>query len=168
MTKKEYVAELILRLKQEYPNAECTLTTENPLQLLISTQLSAQCTDERVNIVTKELYKKYKTVYDFASATVEEIEEMIKSLGLYKNKAKNLKACCETLIRDFDGEVPDTMEGLLTLAGVGRKTANLVLGEAFGKPVLVLHTCFPLKFHLRFGLGLIHFFNTFANSFEFF
>lgn len=140
MTKKEYVAQLILRLKQEYPNAECTLTTENPLQLLISTQLSAQCTDERVNIVTKELYKKYKTVYDFASATVEEIEEMIKSLGLYKNKAKNLKACCETLIRDFNGEVPDTMEGLLTLAGVGRKTANLVLGEAFGKPAVVVDT----------------------------
>ena len=140
MTKKEYVAELILRLKQEYPNAECTLTTENPLQLLISTQLSAQCTDERVNIVTKELYKKYKTVYDFAAATVEEIEEMIKSLGLYKNKAKNLKACCETLIRDFDGEVPDTMEGLLTLAGVGRKTATLVLGEAFGKPAVVVDT----------------------------
>ncbi|MBQ2967219.1 MAG: endonuclease III [Clostridia bacterium] len=140
MTKKEYVAELIARLKAEYPDAECTLTTENPLQLLISTQLSAQCTDERVNIVTKELYKKYKTVYDFANATVPEIEEMIKSLGLYKNKAKNLKACCETLIRDFHGEVPDTMEALLTLAGVGRKTANLVLGEAFGKPAVVVDT----------------------------
>ncbi len=140
MNKKEYVAELILRLKKEYPNAECTLTTENPLQLLISTQLSAQCTDERVNIVTADLYKKYKTVEDFANATVEEIEEMIKSLGLYKNKAKNLKACCETLIRDFNGEVPDTMEGLLTLAGVGRKTANLVLGEAFGKPAVVVDT----------------------------
>lgn len=140
MTKKEYAAKLIELLKKEYPVAECTLKTENPLQLLISTQLSAQCTDERVNIVTKELYKKYKTAKDFADAKVEEIEEMIKSLGLYKNKAKNLKSCCETLVRDFGGEVPGTMEELLTLAGVGRKTANLVLGEAFLRPAIVVDT----------------------------
>ncbi|MBQ7039614.1 MAG: endonuclease III [Clostridia bacterium] len=140
MTKKEYVSALIERLKKEYPEADCTLITSNPLQLLISTQLSAQCTDERVNIVTKELYKKYHTAEDFASATVPELEECIKSLGLYKNKAKNLKSCCETLVRDFNGEVPDTMEQLLTLAGVGRKTANLVLGEAFGKPAVVVDT----------------------------
>lgn len=140
MTKKEYVAELIELLKKEYPIAECTLVTKNPLQLLISTQLSAQCTDERVNIVTKELYEKYHTAEDFAEATVDELEECIKSLGLYKNKAKNLKSCCETLVRDFGGEVPDTMEKLLTLAGVGRKTANLVLGEAFGKPAIVVDT----------------------------
>lgn len=140
MTKKEYVSALIELLKKEYPEADCTLITSNPLQLLISTQLSAQCTDERVNIVTKELYKKYHTAEDFAKATVSELEECIKSLGLYKNKAKNLKSCCETLVRDFGGEVPDTMEELLTLAGVGRKTANLVLGEAFGKPAVVVDT----------------------------
>lgn len=140
MTKKEYVSALIEFLKKEYPNAECTLKTENPLQLLISTQLSAQCTDERVNIVTKELYKKYHTALDFANASVSALEECIKSLGLYKNKAKNLKSCCETLVRDFDGQVPDTMEALLTLAGVGRKTANLVLGEAFKKPAVVVDT----------------------------
>lgn len=140
MTKKEYILSLIDGLKKEYPEADCTLVTSNPLQLLISTQLSAQCTDERVNIVTKELYKKYHTAEDFASATVSELEECIKSLGLYKNKAKNLKSCCETLVRDFGGEVPDTMEQLLTLAGVGRKTANLVLGEAFGKPAVVVDT----------------------------
>lgn len=140
MTKKEYVAELIKLLKAEYPTADCTLVTENPLQLLISTQLSAQCTDERVNIVTKDLYEKYHTAQDFAEATVGELEECIKSLGLYKNKAKNLKSCCETLVRDFNGQVPDTMEALLTLAGVGRKTANLVLGEAFGKPAVVVDT----------------------------
>lgn len=140
MTKKEYVSELIALLKKEYPDADCTLTTKNPLQLLISTQLSAQCTDERVNMVTPALYEKYKTAQDFANASVPEIETYIKSLGLYKNKAKNLKSCCETLVRDFGGEVPNTMEELLTLAGVGRKTANLVLGEAFGLPAVVVDT----------------------------
>lgn len=140
MTKKEYVLKLIELLKAEYPDASCTLKTENPLQLLISTQLSAQCSDERVNIVTEELYKKYHTADDFAKAPLSDIEDAIKSLGLYKNKAKNLKACCQTLIDDFNGEVPGTMEELLTLAGVGRKTANLVLGEAFGKPAIVVDT----------------------------
>ncbi len=140
MNKNEYVNQLIERLKKEYPEAECTLKTKNPLQLLISTQLSAQCTDERVNMVTPALYAKYKTAEDFAKAPVEEIEGYIKSLGLYKNKAKNLKSCCETLVRDFGGEVPGNMEALLTLAGVGRKTANLVLGEAFGLPAVVVDT----------------------------
>lgn len=140
MTKKEYIKELIRLLKQEYPEADCTLTTKNPLQLLISTMLSAQCTDERVNIVTKDLYQKYHTAEDFASAPLKDLEDGIKSLGLYKNKAKNLKACCETLVNNFGGEVPDTMEELLTLAGVGRKTANLVLGEAFKKPAVVVDT----------------------------
>ncbi len=140
MTKKEYVLELINLLKKEYPVAECSLITKNPLQLLISTMLSAQCTDARVNIVTRDLYEKYHTAEDFCNASLEEIEECIKSLGLYKNKAKNLKACCETLVKDFGGEVPCTMEELLTLAGVGRKTANLVLGEAFGKPAVVVDT----------------------------
>ena len=140
MNKNEYVNQLIERLKKEYPEAECTLKTKNPLQLLISTQLSAQCTDERVNMVTPALYAKYKTAEDFANAPVEEIEGYIKSLGLYKNKAKNLKSCCETLVRDFGGEVPGNMEALLTLAGVGRKTANLVLGEAFGLPAVVVDT----------------------------
>lgn len=140
VNKKEYVNEIIKRLKKEYPDADCTLTAKSPLELLISTQLSAQCTDERVNMVTPALFQKYKTAADFANASVSDIEDCIKSLGLYKNKAKNLKACGETLVRDFGGEVPDTMEALLTLAGVGRKTANLVLGEAFGKPAVVVDT----------------------------
>ena len=140
MTKKEFVLELIEIYNREYPNAECSLITENPLQLLISTQLSAQCKDERVNMVTKDLYAKYKTAEDFANADVKDIENIIKSLGLYKNKAKNIVACCKKLVENFGGEVPDTMEDLLTLDGTGRKTANLVLGDAFGKPGVVVDT----------------------------
>ncbi len=140
MSKKEFVLKLSEILEKEYPDAKCSLETENPLQLLISTQLSAQCRDDRVNIVTKELYKRFTDVQSFAEADVSEIEEYIKSLGLYKNKAKNIKLCCEKLISDFGGKVPDSMEALLSLAGVGRKTANLVLGDAFGIPSIVVDT----------------------------
>lgn len=140
MTKKEFVLKLIDIYNREYPNAECSLITENSLQLLISTQLSAQCKDERVNMVTKDLYAKYKTAEDFANADLADIENIIKSLGLYKNKAKNIIACCKKLVENFGGQVPDTMEELLTLDGTGRKTANLVLGDAFGKPGVVVDT----------------------------
>ena len=140
MNKKEFILKLIEIYDKEYPNAECSLITENPLQLLISTQLSAQCRDERVNIVTKDLYAKYKTAEDFANADVSDIENIIKSLGLYKNKARNIVACCKKLTENFGGEVPSTMEELLTLDGTGRKTANLVLGDAFGKPGVVVDT----------------------------
>ena len=140
MTKKEFILNLTEIYDKEYPDAECSLITENSLQLLISTQLSAQCKDERVNMVTKDLYAKYKTAEDFANADVSDIENIIKSLGLYKNKAKNIVACCKKLVENFGGEVPDTMEELLTLDGTGRKTANLVLGDAFGKPGVVVDT----------------------------
>ena len=125
--------QIITILKDMFPDATCSLTHENPLQLLIATILSAQCTDERVNIVTRALFKKYRCAADFADAPVEEIEEMIRSTGFYRNKAKSVKACCETLVAKHGGDVPDTMKALILLAGVGRKTANVVLGNAFGK-----------------------------------
>lgn len=127
-------------LEKEYPDAKCSLITENNLQLLISTELSAQCKDDRVNEVTKDLYKKYKSAKDFAEADIAELEDCIKSLGLYKNKAKNIKEGCKKICDRFNGQVPGNMEDLLTIDGVGRKTANLVLGEAFGIPSIVVDT----------------------------
>ncbi len=120
-------------LKVEFPDAKCSLDYDNPLQLLIATILSAQCTDERVNKVTKGLFKKYRDAADFADAPIGEIEEVIRSTGFFRNKAKSVKGCCEALMAEHDGVVPDTMAALTPLAGVGRKTANVVLGNAFGK-----------------------------------
>ena len=141
LVKKSERLEGVMRIFDEiYPEVKCTLDYSNPLQMLIATQLSAQCTDARVNIVTKDLFKKYKNVYDFANADLGELEEDIKSTGFYKNKAKNIIACCKRLIDEYNGEVPDTMEDLLTLAGTGRKTANLVLGDIFNKSAVVVDT----------------------------
>lgn len=123
---------IIAALKRAYPNAHCELNFSSPLELLIATILSAQCTDKRVNIVTAELFKKYRTAKDFAEADISELEKDIRSTGFYKNKARNIKACCAALVEKFGGEVPRTMEELHALAGVGRKTANVVLGNAFG------------------------------------
>ena len=123
---------IIAALKRAYPNAHCELNFSSPLELLIATILSAQCTDKRVNIVTAELFKKYRTAKDFAEADISELEKVIRSTGFYKNKARNIKACCAALVEKFGGEVPRTMEELHALAGVGRKTANVVLGNAFG------------------------------------
>ena len=131
--KQERTGQILAILKDEFPDAGCSLNFETPLQLLIATILSAQCTDERVNMVTKDLFKRYRNAADFADAPIEEIEEMIRSTGFYRNKAKSVKGCCEALMSEHDGEVPDTMEELTPLAGVGRKTANVVLGNAFGK-----------------------------------
>jgi len=134
------VSSIIAELKNLYPKAECSLDYENPLQLLISTRLSAQCTDARVNLVTPVLFARYKTAKDFADADLTELEEIIKSTGFYHAKAKNIKECGKQLCDNFGGEVPGTMEELLTLSGVGRKTANLVLGDAFGQPSYVVDT----------------------------
>lgn len=123
-----------------YPDVKCSLNYETPLQMLIATQLSAQCTDARVNIVTEQLFKRYRTAEDFAAADILELQEYIKSAGVYKNKSKNIIACCKRLVEVYGGEVPDTMEDLLTLAGTGRKTANLVLGDIFHKPAVVVDT----------------------------
>ncbi len=140
MTRKERAEAFFDILCSLYPDAQCSLTYENPLQLLIATQLSAQCTDARVNMVTPALFKKYPDVNAFARATQEDMEEAIRSTGFYRNKAKNIIACCNKLIQNFEGQVPDNMKDLLTLDGVGRKTANLVLGDIFGKGGMVIDT----------------------------
>ncbi len=137
---KERVKAIWPILKKTYPQAKCALEHSDPLQLLIATILSAQCTDERVNIVTKTVFKKYKTAKDWANAPLAQIEQDIKSTGFYRNKAFNIKSACEKIVRDFNGKVPGTMDELLILNGVGRKTANVILGNAFGVPGIVCDT----------------------------
>lgn len=126
------ILETIALLKRYYPDAHCALNFTNPYELLVATVLSAQCTDERVNMVTPALFKKYGTPEKMAKAPVESIEELIRSTGFYKNKAKNLKSCAIDLVEKYKGEIPQDMGALVELAGVGRKTANVVLGNAFG------------------------------------
>ncbi len=128
----EQVNAIIIELRCLYPQATCSLDFTNPLELLVATQLSAQCTDERVNIVTQKLFQKYRSVADFANAHPEELEQDIHSTGFYRNKAKNIRAACQRIIAVYGGEVPRTMPDLLSLPGVARKTANVVLGNAFG------------------------------------
>lgn len=140
MTKKERAKNAVRLLKELYPEVRCTLDYGTPLQLLIATQLAAQCTDARVNIVAKTLFKKYPDCHSFANADYDELCEDIRSTGFFRNKAKNIILCCKKIISDYGGEVPDTMEELLTLAGTGRKTANLILGDIFGKPAVVVDT----------------------------
>lgn len=132
------VAAILPRLKKTYPNARCSLDHRDPLQLIVATILSAQCTDERVNLVTKDLFARYRTAGDYAKTTQEQLEKDIKSTGFYRNKAKSIRAMAQSLIDKHGGKVPDTMEELVDLAGVGRKTANVVLGNAFGKNVGVV------------------------------
>lgn len=130
--KKKRTAEIIKRLKKAYPDAHCALDHTNPFELLIATILSAQCTDERVNIVTAELFRKYCGPNDFIAVSQAELEKDIHSTGFFRNKAKNIKAASERLVEVYGGEIPRTMEAILTLGGVARKTANVVLGNAFG------------------------------------
>jgi len=127
-------------LKKTYPDAKVALKFANPFELLIATILSAQCTDVRVNIVTKEVFKKYKSPADWAKADIKKIEQDIKSTGFYHNKAANIKNASKAIVERFDGYVPDTIEELTTLPGVGRKTANVVIGGAFGKPAITCDT----------------------------
>ncbi len=129
----EKISEIIGLLRNEYPDVRITLEHSNPLELLIATLLSAQCTDRQVNEVTKRLFKKYVSVYDYIKTSQEELEKEIYSTGFYRNKAKNIKKLCQILVNEFNGKVPDTMEELLMLPGVARKTANIVLSGAFGK-----------------------------------
>jgi endonuclease-3 len=131
-TKLQRTEEIIAGLRKAYPNAHCELNYSKPLELLIATILSAQCTDKQVNIVTAELFKKYRTADDFAKADLTALEEDIRRLGFFRSKAKNIQACCRKLVEQYGGEVPRTMEQLVQLGGVGRKTANVVLGNAFG------------------------------------
>jgi endonuclease-3 len=127
------VKHILQNLDSAYPNAQCALLHENSLELLIATILSAQCTDERVNLVTRNLFRKYRTPLDYVSIPREVLENDVRSTGFYHNKAKSIQGACEVILEKFGGEVPDTMEGLLQLPGVARKTANVVLGVAYGK-----------------------------------
>jgi endonuclease-3 len=128
---KTKVLKIVELLEKEHPDAKIALHYTNPLELLVATILSAQCTDERVNIVTKTLFEKYKTAEDYANADLKELEKDIKSTGFYRNKARNIKKCCQMLIEKFNSQVPKTMEEMLELPGVARKTANIVLSNAF-------------------------------------
>lgn len=139
--RKQEIAKLACEeLEKLYPEAQCTLEYDEPYQLMMATRLAAQCTDARVNIVTKTLFKKYPTLEAFAEADLAELEQDVKPCGFYHTKAKSLKEMAGQLINDFGGVVPSTMEELLTLSGVGRKTANLILGDVFGKPAVVTDT----------------------------
>lgn len=128
----EQIKAITAELRRLYPDAKCSLDFSNSLELLVATQLSAQCTDERVNLVTRDLFQKYRSAEDYANVSQEELEQDIRSTGFYRNKAKNIRAACQLLITNYDGKVPGTMPDLLKLPGVARKTANVVLGNAFG------------------------------------
>ncbi len=156
---RETIAEKIKRtqkicvaLQKVYPDAHCELNFSNPLELLVATILSAQCTDKRVNIVTAELFKKYRNAKDFADAPIAEIETFIKTTGFFRNKAKNIKVCCAALVEKFGGQVPRTMDELHSLAGVGRKTANVVLGNAFDINIGVVVDTHVTRLGNRLGL----------------
>lgn len=140
MTLKQKATEICNKLEEYYPDAKCSLIYEKPHELMIAGRLSAQCTDARVNIVTKELFSKYKTVEDFANADVTDIEEIIKPCGLYKTKALSVVNMCKQLIENFNGEIPKTIEELTTLSGIGRKTANLIMGDVHHLPAIVTDT----------------------------
>jgi endonuclease-3 len=131
---------IVTRLARLYPDARCSLDYANPLQLLIATMLSAQCTDERVNQVTPALFARYPDAHAFAAARPKELQKLIKPTGFFRNKARNILRCCRQLVKQFGGQVPATMADLVPLAGVGRKTANVVLGNAFGVPGVVVDT----------------------------
>lgn len=142
MTKKERVIKAVKALEKLYPDAICSLNYTDAFQLLIATRLSAQCTDARVNMVTPALFAAYPDAASMAAAPIENVEELIKTCGLYKTKAKDLVGIGQMIMSDFDGVVPDTIEQLTKLPGVGRKTANLVCGDVYGKPAIVTDTHF--------------------------
>ena len=140
MTKEELTLEVIARLKKEYPLAVCTLDYNDAWKLLVSVRLAAQCTDARVNVVVKDLYAKFPDVDALANAPVEEIEAIVKPCGLGRSKARDISACMKMLRDQFDSRVPDNFDALLSLPGVGRKSANLIMGDVFGKPAMVTDT----------------------------
>lgn len=149
---KKQAAKVVRRLRADYPDAECALVHRTPLQLLIATILSAQCTDKRVNIVTEQLFTKYKTAADFAAAPLRKLEKEIQSTGFFRNKAKNIKACCAKIVEEHDGAVPQDLDALVNLPGVGRKTANVVLGTAFAIPSGVVVDTHVGRISRRLGL----------------
>ena len=149
---RQRVRKILPILNTAYPDARIALEFVNPLELLIATILSAQCTDARVNRVTTTLFKKYRSAEDWCKADVEQIEQDIRSTGFYHNKAANIKGACQKIVKDFGGKVPGTMDDLLTLPGVGRKTANCVLGDAFGVPGITCDT-HVIRLSRRLGLS---------------
>lgn len=140
MTKKQIALNAVDAFKSAYPDAVCSLVAGNPFELLIATRLSAQCTDARVNLVTPELFAKYRTLEDYASADVNDIEKIIHSCGFFRQKSKDIIEMAKKILSDFDGKVPDNIDDLTTLSGVGRKTANLICGDVYGKPAIVADT----------------------------
>ena len=151
MTKKEIAHAAVDALKAEYPDAKCSLDYKTPLQLLIATRLSAQCTDARVNMVTSALFERFPDAESFAQAEVSEVAEYIKSCGLFKTKSRDIVAMAQMILTDFGGEVPDNIDDLTKLPGVGRKTANLICGDVYGKPAVVVDThC--IRITTRLGL----------------
>ena len=138
--KKERLGQIISDLQQTYPDAHCELNYHNPLELMVATILSAQCTDKQVNIVTQDLFKKYSQAADYTAVPLEELQNDIRRIGLFRNKAKSIQNACRTLVENHDGKVPQTMPELVALAGVGRKTANVVLNEAFGEETIAVDT----------------------------
>jgi endonuclease-3 len=140
MTAAEKIGPIMEVLDRQYPDAHVTLDFTNPLEMLVATVLSAQCTDVRVNEVTPALFAKYRSAADYAQAPLEELEEMIRSTGFFRNKAKSIKGFCQKLVEKYDGKVPDSLDELVKLPGVGRKTANVVLGNAFGIPGIFVDT----------------------------
>ena len=140
MTKKQRAEKIIDLLEKEYPLADCTLDYDEAWKLLVSVRLAAQCTDARVNVVVKDLFAKYPSPAALAAATPEEIEEIVKPCGLGKSKARDIHKCMTTLVEQYNGQVPDDFDKLLKLPGVGRKSANLIMGDVFGKPAIVTDT----------------------------
>lgn len=151
MDRTEIALKAIEELEKRYPDAKCSLVYDKPYELLIATRLSAQCTDARVNIVTEKLFKKYTSLKAFASADYEELCLDVKPCGFYKTKAQSIIGMTQKILSDYNGELPDTMEELLKLPGVGRKTANLIMGDIFGKPAIVTDTHF-IRITGRLGL----------------
>ena len=154
MTPKERMQKTIQILKKEHKNLKPALNYSNVWELLVSVILSAQCTDVRVNIVTKDLFKKYKTIKDYANADIKELQQDVRSTGFYRNKAKNIKATAQIVLKEFNGNVPDTMEELLTLKGVARKTANIVLGNWFEKNIGIAVDTHVMRLSQRLGFSM--------------
>lgn len=151
MTKKERVLKVIELLKKQYPDAKCSLTSSNAFELLVAVRLSAQCTDARVNLVTPALFERYKTLDDYANANLKDIENYIRSCGFYKNKATSIIGMARMIRDDFGGKVPDNIDDLVKLPGVGRKTANLIVGDVYGKESIVVDT-HMIRISNRLGL----------------
>ena len=152
MTKKQIALKAVEALKAEYPDGICSLTYTDPLECLVATRLSAQCTDARVNMVTPELFERYTCAADFAQSSPEEVAEYIRSCGLYKTKSRDIVAMARVLCEKYDGEVPSTLEELISLPGIGRKTANLVMGDIFGMPGAVVVDTHCIRITRRLGL----------------